>query len=142
MPYSHIPPGTEKLLSWLRSQKIRPMIAHPERNKDLVRDFSKVEPLVREGCLFQITAGSLAGDFGQRVQQCAFKFLQRDLVTIIATDAHHLQSRPPLLSKGRDAAAKIVGKEKSWKLVTGNPGKIAASHFSRSPNRLPCIPLA
>lgn len=130
LPHSHIPPGTEQLIRWLRKQKVRPMIAHPERNKDVIRDFNKVMPLVREGCLFQVTAGAVAGHFGEPAQERAIQLLEQDLVTILATDAHHEVRRPPVLNLGREAAAEIVGEDKAWRLVLQNPGKIAASHFS------------
>ncbi|WP_105103530.1 tyrosine-protein phosphatase [Microbulbifer pacificus] len=130
LPHSHIPPGTEQLIRWLRKQKVRPMIAHPERNKDVMRDFNKVLPLVREGCLFQVTAGAVAGHFGEPAQERAIQLLQQDLVTILATDAHHEVRRPPVLNAGRLAAAEIVGEDRAWQLVRENPGKIAALHFS------------
>ncbi|WP_406828061.1 tyrosine-protein phosphatase [Microbulbifer sp. ARAS458-1] len=130
LPHSHIPPGTEQLIRWLIKQKIRPMIAHPERNKDVIRDFSKVLPLVREGCLFQVTSGAVIGQFGEPAQQRAIELLERNLVTILATDAHHEVRRPPILKAGRQAAAEIVGDEKSWQLVRDNPGKIAGVHFA------------
>ncbi|KUJ82428.1 capsular biosynthesis protein [Microbulbifer flavimaris] len=129
LPHSHIPPGTEQLIRWLLKQNIRPMIAHPERNKDILRDFNKVLPLARLGCLFQVTAGAVAGDFGQGPEQRAEELLQEDLVTILATDAHHEVRRPPVLDKGRRAAEAIVGESRAWDLVRHNPGRIAAGHF-------------
>ena len=129
LPHSHIPPGVEQLIRWLQKQNIRPMIAHPERNKDVLRDFNKVLPLAREGCLFQVTAGAVAGDFGEGPMQRAQELLQQGLVTILATDAHHEVRRPPVLEKGRRAAEIVVGESASWDLVRHNPGRIAASHF-------------
>lgn len=130
LPHSHIPPGTEQLIRWLTRQSIRPMIAHPERNKDVIRDFNKVLPLVREGCLLQVTSGAVTGQFGEPAQLRAQELLARDLVTVLATDAHHEVRRPPMLNAGREAAAQIVGEEKSWQLVRDNPGKIANLHFA------------
>ncbi|WP_428820426.1 tyrosine-protein phosphatase [Microbulbifer sp. MCCC 1A16149] len=138
LPYSHIPAGTDKLIRWLLKRRIRPMIAHPERNKDVIRDFGKIMPLALEGCLFQVTAGSLLGHFGETTQRCAIRFLERELVTVLATDAHHELRRPPTLTLGRKAAENVVGEQNAWKLVLGNPGKIAASQFSRTANAAPC----
>jgi len=129
LPHSHIPPGVEQLARWLFKQGIRPMIAHPERNKDILRDFKKVLPLVRLGCLFQVTAGAVAGDFGEGPEVRARELLQQDMVTILATDAHHEVRRPPVLAKGRQAAEAIVGESKSWELVRQNPARLAATHF-------------
>jgi len=46
LPHSHIPPGTDKIIGWLLKQNILPMIAHPERNKDVLRKLEKIQPLV------------------------------------------------------------------------------------------------
>lgn len=64
-PHSHVPVGADKFVAWLLAHNVRPMIAHPERNKDLMRDPDKLEPFVREGCLLQITADAVSGGFGE-----------------------------------------------------------------------------
>ncbi len=124
LPHSHIPPGSDKLVKWLLDRGIRPMIAHPERNKDIIRDFNRIAPFVQLGCLFQITAGSVAGDFGPYARERAEQFLHNGWVTILASDAHNLGARPPRLDHGRDAAARIVGEEAAWGMVREVPEKI------------------
>ena len=37
------------------------LIAHPERNQDIVRDATKIEPFIERGCFLQLTAASLVG---------------------------------------------------------------------------------
>lgn len=124
MPHSHIPPGLIQLLGWLAKKNIRPMIAHPERNKDIMRDFDQIKPLVQAGCLFQVTAGALVGQFGELARIRAEEILKRGLATVLATDAHHIQRRPPNLAEGRRAAEQIVGETLAWELVRENPAKI------------------
>lgn len=131
LPHSHIPVGVEQLLLWLRRQNVRPMIAHPERNKDILRNFSNIAPLVRNDCLFQVTAGALTGAFGEAALTRSKQLLKWGLVTVLATDAHHVIRRPPILAEGRRAAAVLVGESRSWDLVWNNPAHIAASHFSK-----------
>ena len=132
LPHQSIPPETDQFVAWLLKNRIRPLIAHPERNKGFLKDFNRIFSLVRMGCLIQITAGSITGSFGSAVQSCAQKLLKMDLVNIIATDAHHEIRRPPILDAGRVAAEKIVGESSAWDLVINNPGRIAACLFSRS----------
>ncbi|NQY62881.1 MAG: capsular biosynthesis protein [Alteromonadaceae bacterium] len=129
LPHSHIPPGTEQLIKWLHKNDIIPMIAHPERNRDILADYSKLKMLIRMDCLFQLTASSVVGDFGEGPQQVAEKMLSDDLVNIIATDAHNLKRRPPKLAEGKMAAVKIVGEEKAQQLVYDTPWLISASKF-------------
>jgi len=132
LPTYQIPLGSEKLISWLLDRNILPMIAHPERNKAIADDFNKILPFAEMGCLFQITAASAAGLFGARAEQCAIKLLEKEMVTVIASDAHNEEHRPPRLDHGRDAAAKIIGEISAHKLVVDNPLKIAASQFKTS----------
>jgi len=130
LPHSHIPPGTDKIIAWLLKRNVLPMIAHPERNKDILRKFEKVEPLIELGCLFQLTAGSVCGQFGEAAQERAEQLLERGVVTVLATDAHHVERRPANLKAGRDAAALIVGREAAGAMVYSTPLSIAAAQFS------------
>lgn len=123
-PHSHIPVGADKLVAWLFKQRIRPMIAHPERNKDVLRSIDKIAPYVQMGCLLQLTAGSVAGNFGQPAQERSLELLQRGWVTILASDAHNLDARPPELEPGRRAAAEVIGEAASWELVRHRPAHI------------------
>ena len=124
-PHSHVPVGADKFVAWLLARKIRPLIAHPERNKDLMREPDKLEPFVREGCLLQLTADSVTGGFGELCAQRAREFLERGWVSVIASDAHDTTDRPPRMAPGRNAAAKIVGEEEAQRLVYGTPSRIA-----------------
>ena len=133
MPHSHIPPGIQSLFKWLLRRRIRPMIAHPERNKEIIRDFSKAVRLIEGGCLFQVTAGSLAGRFGDGAKTRSHQLLKAKLVTVLATDAHHEVRRPPVLSEGRRIAETLVGESRSWDLVWRNPAMLAEKKFIEPP---------
>lgn len=101
-PYGQLPVGTEKLGRWLMQQKIRPLIAHPERNKVIMQDVERLGVFVDMGCLMQVTAASLLGGFGQAVFECAKSLLDRGWISVVATDAHNLLHRPPLMGAARD----------------------------------------
>ncbi|MFV8782789.1 tyrosine-protein phosphatase [Microbulbifer sp. SA54] len=132
MPHSHIPPGVDQLLGWLTKRNIRPMVAHPERNKDIIRDIGNIDVLVKTGCLFQVTAGALTGQFGIPAQMRGEQLLKRGLVTVLASDTHHAIRRPPNLSAGRIAAEALIGETAAWKLVLDNPAEIVKDRFFAS----------
>ncbi|WP_342245220.1 tyrosine-protein phosphatase [Pseudomonas sp. OTU5201] len=129
-PHGEIPFCAERLISWLLERKIVPMIAHPERNKDIMRTPSRLKPLLELGCLLQVTAASVAGRFGPAAEAIAHALLEQGVVTILASDGHNLQHRPPLLSEGVQHAARIVGDDKAESLVLHTPWEIAQSHFA------------
>jgi len=128
-PHDHIPPGSDKMVKWLFAHNIVPMIAHPERNRDIIRKISKLQPFVETGCLLQITASSLVGNSGPQAEQCAMTILEKGWVTILASDAHNLHKRLPEIEPGRAVVEEILGKEASWKMVRDIPWEIASSPF-------------
>ena len=130
-PHSHIPLGAGNLVKRLLDRKIRPIIAHPERNRDVVRDQAKIEPFIEMGCLLQLTASAVAGHFGDGPHLCARQLLERGVVFALATDAHNLKGRRPELREGMLAAAQIVGEEAALALVYENPRAIVGpSHVT------------
>lgn len=94
-PHGHIVPGSEKLVAWLLERKIRPLIAHPERNKAVMRDVELIRPFVEMGCWLQVTAGSLLGKFGERAESVARELLDRGWVDVVASDGHNNKARRP-----------------------------------------------
>jgi protein-tyrosine phosphatase len=127
-PDSHILPGSDKLAAWLLGHKIRPLIAHPERNKEVMRDIAAIGPFVQMGCWLQVTAGSVCGVFGPRCRERARQLLERGWVTVLASDAHNMPARMPELEPGRAAAEEIVGEAESWRLVRERPAAITAGN--------------
>jgi protein-tyrosine phosphatase len=128
-PHGQLPPGSAKLVAWLLARGVRTLVAHPERNKDVIRRLDAIAPLIAEGALLQVTADSVAGGFGPLAQARAVELLERGWVTVLASDAHNLAHRPPRLEPGRAAAARIIGEAASWRLVRDHPARIAATHF-------------
>ncbi|MTI12910.1 tyrosine-protein phosphatase [Sansalvadorimonas verongulae] len=117
MPHDRIPMGIENLLSWLDRQNIRALIAHPERNKEMMRKPELAHSLAKRGALFQLTAASVAGGFGQKALQTAQWFLENELAFCVASDAHNVTHRPPAMK----AAYEALGAELGELLCVTNP---------------------
>jgi len=128
-PHGHIPPGADKMVARRLQMKVRPVIAHPERNKDVMRDIDRIRPFVEMGCILQLTAASVCGRFGERAHRAALHLLQLDADKIIATDAHDLAARPPLMQEGVDAVSELIGAEAAAVMSHSLPLRIVASQF-------------
>jgi protein-tyrosine phosphatase len=124
---SSLPFGSEKLVKWLVAQNIRPMIAHPERNKTFQREPESLTPFLRAGCLLQVTAGSLTGEFGPEAARTARALLDEDRISIVATDAHDTEERPPSMRAGFDFVARQAGEATAWRLMRDTPQTILES---------------
>ncbi|MCF6180270.1 MAG: hypothetical protein L3J63_12910 [Geopsychrobacter sp.] len=119
-PHGSLPSSAGELIFSLRTAGLIPIIAHPERNGSLLRDPGLLEPLLEQGALAQLTAASLAGDFGSPARQCARFMLKKGMAHFIATDSHGADWRPPRMSAGIKEATKLLGKEAVNKLVFDN----------------------
>jgi protein-tyrosine phosphatase len=124
LPHSHVPVGADKFVAWLLDRGIRPMIAHPERNKDIVRDGMKLKPFVDAGCLVQLTADAIAGGFGAACRERALDFLRRGWVNVVASDAHDTVARPPRLAPALLDAERALGARAARALVEDLPRRI------------------
>ena len=116
-----IPYMAEEVLFQMLTKGIVPIISHPERNMEIAQRPQRYYEMIRMGCLGQVTAMSLTGEFGPEIKRSAEKLLAKRLIHIIASDAHSPDRRPPILSAGVKAAEKIVGKEEARKMVTEYP---------------------
>ena len=123
-PFQGIPYRAEEAIFQLMNRGIIPVITHPERNLEIGQRPQRYYEMIRIGCLGQVTAMSLTGEFGPKVRQIAERLLKKRLIHFIASDAHSTDGRPPILSEGVRVAEKIVGKEEAQKMVTQYPQAI------------------
>nr|WP_241264053.1 CpsB/CapC family capsule biosynthesis tyrosine phosphatase [Bowmanella dokdonensis] len=129
LPHSHIPAGTEQVIHWLLSQQILPLVAHPERNRDILADYRKATWLKSQGCLFQVTAGAFCGRFRSQVKQVAEQLLADGLIHLVASDAHNLERRPPDLREGYAAVERLAGVQTADNLFKRHPWQIISHRF-------------
>jgi protein-tyrosine phosphatase len=120
-PQLTVPIGADELFYKLLIQGVRPILVHPERNGQIQSNPSIVGRFVERGVFIQVTAMSVTGEFGPAAKQTADTLLRHNCVHFLATDTHRTKSRPPILSKGRDAAALVIGPQQAAELVEDNP---------------------
>lgn len=128
-PTNKIPKGSEKLMMWLLKNGIQPLIAHPERNLVLQANFEMIQRFHEIGCLFQITSSSLEGKFGPNAYKVSELMLTKNLVFMLASDAHNVDYRPPVLSHALKVAKELIGVDKALELVFGHPFAMSRSKF-------------
>lgn len=131
LPDGQIPVGTDRLMALLIDRGITPLIAHPERNKAVMDQPARLEVLRRMGCCFQLTAGSVLGEFGSRAQAAARHLLDADWADVIASDAHNLSGRKPRMRAAREWIGQHYDAALAERLMVTTPQKIAGvSSFS------------
>jgi protein-tyrosine phosphatase len=92
-PSREVPRYTRELLYKIQLRGIIPIIVHPERNAELIEKPDLLYELVSGGILTQVTAASLAGSFGKKVQKFSLNLIEHALTHFIASDAHNISNR-------------------------------------------------
>ncbi|TLS52002.1 tyrosine protein phosphatase [Paenibacillus antri] len=101
-PSGDVPSNIQDTLHELGILGITPIIAHPERNRAIASKPDLMEELIEWGALAQVTSQSLVGRFGPKVQRTAEELCRRNLVHLIATDAHNITTRPFLMREAME----------------------------------------
>ena len=135
--HHNIPPDFEQSVYELLAAGYFPVITHPERLSWIDDYYDIFTRLVQRGAWMQITSGSLTGRFGPSARYWGERMLDEGLVHLIATDAHGLKKRPPLLAEGRRAAEKWVGAEEAARQVIERPQSII-DHLAPGASAAPC----
>jgi len=108
-PPQHVPQYAEKLFYEMSLVGLTPVIAHPERNLEFLRNPDKLYQLVKKGALAQLTASSLMGGFGKHVEKFSRQLIEADLIHTIATDAHNTRDRSFNMSHAYEEIIKKYG---------------------------------
>jgi protein-tyrosine phosphatase len=119
-----IPSNADEQLMALVSRGMVPIITHPERNDYLVKNLDRVSRFIELGCLVQVTANAFTGSWGPTSKNAAERLLTRHAIHIVATDAHDLNLRPPILSEARRRVTELANADVAEALVTHNPAAV------------------
>nr|WP_024593360.1 CpsB/CapC family capsule biosynthesis tyrosine phosphatase [Pseudoalteromonas sp. TB13] len=130
LPHSHVPQGYDKFINWLAKQNIKVIIPHPERNRDIQANPFYIERLKQLGCEFQLTASSIEGAWGETAKNISIDMLEKGLVTYVASDAHSVKRRPPILSKAKQIVSEQIGQNDAHDLFFTNPKRLTESLFN------------
>jgi len=114
----------EPLLVDLLSMGIKAVISHPERHPVLSKRPGVLAKWLEYGAHLQITAGSLVGQFGATVQKNAWWFLDSGWTGLVATDAHNLEGRKPVMNAVFEGIARRQGRDAACLVCIENPRRV------------------
>lgn len=98
-----------------------PILAHAERYGNVCAGKSRIDDLVEMGCYIQVNSGSVMGKAGAKVKRFVRTMLKQRQVHFVATDAHDMGERAPLLSDCAYFIHKKYGGDYSQQLFYENP---------------------
>lgn len=110
-PSDRIPSGIYELLHELQLMNLVPIIAHPERNREIAENPGKLLELVQLGALSQITAHSLLGHFSKSIQSLSLDLCRNHLAHFVSSDAHNTTNRGFALAEAYSFLQEKIGTE-------------------------------
>lgn len=88
LPSSNVPKYVEDMIYELSLLGTQVIIAHPERNVEIANNPVVLKRLIEAGALSQITAQSITGHYGRKLQKISLHLCKMNAVHFVATDAH------------------------------------------------------
>jgi protein-tyrosine phosphatase len=122
-PYGGWPLDLEQRIFELVASGLTPILAHPERSRDVQNDPRRLARAVSGGALVQVTAAAIDGRLGRNPKVAAARLLELGLVHAVASDAH----TPDIRAVGLSHARKSISDDglAAW-LVEDAPAAILA----------------
>ncbi len=129
------PEFADSVLERVAEVRAKPVVAHVERY-----DFVKDNPMIvsrwrKKGYQIQVNKGSFMGRYGKESRRLAYEFLERSLITAIASDAHGYARRTPYMADVRRQLSEEYPREYLEELFVENPRRICENRpvISRQP---------
>ncbi|MDC3423493.1 tyrosine protein phosphatase [Aquibacillus sp. 3ASR75-11] len=111
LPSGHVPRYTRQLLFDLQVEGYKPIIVHPERNAELIENPDQLYEFVKNGTLTQITAASVIGKFGKKIQRFSQQLIESNLTHFVASDAHNTTTRGFTMQEANQFIGDTYGNE-------------------------------
>lgn len=131
LPRTYIPIFTKELIQELGSKGITPIIAHPERNLNIIDDVNILHCFIQYGALAQLNLSSIQGRYGNEVRDTARKLLKNDMIHFIAGDAHSNRGIMPNRIKISKLISNAISANQLDKLLYENPLKVIDDEIIR-----------
>lgn len=133
-PGLRLPPNAEWGVSNLIAQGWQPIIAHPERYRNLDPQFAMLARLRAAGAIFQVNAGSLMGQHGEPAMHAAQRILALGWAEYLSSD-YHARGVPAthrtvelLIAEGGQAQATRLTEENPARMLAGEMPLPVAPH--------------
>lgn len=109
-----------EMVSELVDEGVRPILAHPERQPELLNGDEVLEELILRGCLVQVSAASITQktrpEFAERLRSWA----RRGMIHLVGSDGHSVVRRPPGIAAAFRQLANWIGPGPAERICSTN----------------------
>lgn len=122
-PMLDIPMYSESIIYELLLKGYVPIIAHPERNRNIIEDPNILYGFIEKGALAQLNLPSLEGVYGEKIKTTAEILLKHNMIHFVGTDAHSKNRRAPNVKNSLALLKAIVDDTIFQEITCINPTK-------------------
>ncbi|WP_432662610.1 CpsB/CapC family capsule biosynthesis tyrosine phosphatase [Wukongibacter baidiensis] len=123
-PLSNMPKQANEIIFRLKLMGKTPILAHPERYKEVQENPNILIEYINMGVLCQVTSGSITGRFGKKAMETVRTLIKNNMAHFVASDGHSSRVRAPRLKSTYRKSIEVFGEEKAEKLFKINPQKV------------------
>ena len=121
-PYN-IPNIHKQVFFDLKMRGVTPIVAHPERYKQVQENINIVSEWLEAGCIIQVDAGSPLGLLGEQAKVASEILIKNDWCQLLGSDAHDDKNRNFCMKESLHYIDSIVDTDLKY-LAIHNPRKI------------------
>lgn len=100
------------------------ILAHVERYEALYGKYDVINDWCRRGVLLQMNVSAFSPKRPRRQRRHVRRLIRKCPITIVASDAHNVETRPPVLSRAESRIRKKYGKERAEYWLSSAPSRI------------------
>ena len=119
-PPTNFPLNLCNIVYELKQKGFIPVLAHVERYIKIHDDPEIIYDCIKTGAIIQINSSSLIGKQGKEIQRFCNLLIERNMVHLVATDAHGSQRRRPMMKDAYQYIEKKYSKEIADNLFINN----------------------
>jgi len=125
LPYNASFEYAARLIHKIAATKLKIIIAHPERNRKIKKNFSEfINLLHTTNCQVQIDAGSIIGVYGVLVKEVARQLLKAKVANFVASNAHCSKDYMTIYPAAVHKVYQLCDEEYAIKLLESNSPEI------------------
>lgn len=99
---------------------VRPILAHPERNPELLEQNGIMESWIESGCLMQVNSGSIVDLRAAGQRKALRRWFERGMVHLLGSDGHSTRNRKPVMAEAVDRLRNWVGEDSARRIAISN----------------------
>ena len=119
-----IPPDFESFLFEAKTSGLQPILVHPERNLEIIKNIDRLKDFVEKGLEIQITASSITGEGGRKIRHFSEKIIKENIIHYVASDIHGPNSKNYHLKNAYNKILNLCGEDYADALFIRNPGRV------------------